>query len=210
LQLFIAMQNIKNIIFDLGGVLLNVDYHKTTFAFQELGVRNFDDLFSQFRSNDLFEKLETGNISDESFYEEIKNHCSTGTTSVQIEEAWNAMLLDFRKDSLDFLSSLQNKYNLYLLSNTNSIHLSAFKKIFTDETGLESLDTFFRKSYYSHLIQRRKPHKETYRFVLQDENMNAGQTLFVDDSINNIEAAKELGIITHLLLPDERIEDLHI
>jgi glucose-1-phosphatase len=210
LQLFIAMQNIKNIIFDLGGVLLNVDYHKTTFAFQELGVRNFDDLFSQFRSNDLFEKLETGNISDESFYEEIKNHCSTGTTSVQIEEAWNAMLLDFRKDSLDFLSPLQNKYNLYLLSNTNSIHLSAFKKIFTDETGLESLDTFFRKSYYSHLIQRRKPHKETYRFVLQDENMNAGQTLFVDDSINNIEAAKELGIITHLLLPDERIEDLHI
>ena len=68
------MQNIKNIIFDLGGVLLNVDYHKTTFAFQELGVGNFDDLFSQFRSNALFEKLETGNISDESFYEEIKKY----------------------------------------------------------------------------------------------------------------------------------------
>jgi len=203
-------KNIKNIIFDLGGVLLNVDYHKTSEAFQQLGVSNFDNLFSQFKSNELFEKLETGNISDNSFYQEIKKHCAPATSTVQIENAWNAMLLDFRKESIQFLSSIKSQYNIYLLSNTNSIHLEAFKKIFTNETGLDSIDIFFKKSYYSHLIQKRKPHKETYQFVLQDGNMIAEETLFIDDSMNNIDSAKELGIITHLLLPTERIENLGV
>ncbi len=202
------MGTIRNIIFDLGGVLLNVDYHKTAAAFRELGIENFDDFFSQFRSNELFEELETGKIPEEGFYSRIAGFCKPGTTIAMIESAWNAMLLSFRTESVITLGKLKSQYNTFLLSNTNSIHIRAFKKIFTAETGMPLLDTFFHKAYYSHEIGLRKPHPEPFLYVLEDAGILADETLFIDDSLNNIETAKRLGIYTHLLLPDERIENL--
>jgi FMN phosphatase YigB (HAD superfamily) len=202
------MQQIKNIIFDLGGVLLNIDYNKTATAFQQLGFKNFDELFSQFKANQLFEDLETGKISDETFYQEVQKFATGDVKQQDIFLAWNAMLLDFRISSLDFLVSIKDKYRLFLLSNTNIIHLTAFKEILRKETGKSSLDGYFIKSYYSHEINLRKPYKDIYDFILKDGDMIAAETLFIDDSYNNIEAAKELGIQTHLLLAGERIEQL--
>ncbi|MGG9970936.1 HAD family hydrolase [Ferruginibacter sp. SUN002] len=204
------MAHIKNIIFDLGGVLLDLDYHKTSIAFQKLGVTNFDELFSQFKANELFENIETGKISDEDFYDAVEKYCYPGTTRLQIEAAWNAMLLGFRVEALETLKDLRKKYRLFLLSNTNNIHLTAFKKIFTADTGLPSIDVFFDKAYYSHLIQMRKPYETTYHFVLDDAGIIADETLFIEDSIQNVEGARAVGIHTHLLLPAERIEDLHL
>lgn len=201
------MQHIKNIIFDLGGVLLNVDYHKTSRAFKNLGFSNFDELYSQFTANDLFEKLETGSISEDDFYQALM-HYHPAITPEQIKIAWNTMLLDFRPASLDFLESLKGKYRLFLLSNTNSIHHTAFKSIFVQETGRESIDAYFEKAYYSHLIGKRKPYADTYQFILQDGGMLPEETLFIDDSINNIEGAIGTGIQTHHLKDSERIEDL--
>jgi HAD superfamily hydrolase (TIGR01509 family) len=202
------MATIKNIIFDLGGVLLNVDYNKTSAAFKKLGIDNFDELYSQFSANDLFEKLETGTISEEEFYLAIQQYAKVPLTINEIETAWNAMLLDFRIESLRFLETLSKKYNLFLLSNTNSIHHKAFHKILNKEIGKPTLDGYFRKSYYSHVMKMRKPYVDTYRFVLNDNNLIAGETLFIDDSINNIEAAKEAGMITHHLVAGESIENL--
>jgi len=204
------MSAIKNVIFDLGGVLLNVDYHKTADAFKTLGAVQFDELYSQTNANHLFESLETGSISEDDFYKAIYQYCKTGTTRNQMELAWNAILLDFRKESLNVLSSIKDKYNLYLLSNTNNIHLTSFNKTLLVETGNSSLDHYFIKSYYSHLIQMRKPYVETYNWVLKDANMIASQTLFIDDSVINIRGAKEAGIQTHLLLPTEQIGDLNL
>jgi FMN phosphatase YigB (HAD superfamily) len=204
------MAIIKNIIFDLGGVLLNIDYNRTSLAFKKLGIENFDELFSQFKANDLFEKLETGVISEEDFYQSILEYAKIPLTINEIKTAWNAMLLDFRIDSLNFLETLIGKYNLFLLSNTNSIHHKAFKEILNKEVGKHTLDGYFIKSYYSHIMKMRKPYLETYRFVLNDSNLIAGETLFIDDSINNIEAAKEVGIITHHLLAWEKIEKLKL
>jgi len=204
------MPAIKNIIFDLGGVLLNIDYNKTTIAFEKLGIENFDELFSQFKANDLFEKLETGQISEDEFYQSILQHTNTGADKKQIQQAWDAMLLDFRIESLEFLKPIKGKYNIYLLSNTNSIHLSAFQKILFHQTGDQSLNGYFIKSYYSHLIGKRKPWPETYLYVLNDAELIPEETLFIDDSINNIEAAKHFEIKTHLLLPNERIEKLQL
>ena len=107
------MGNIKNIIFDLGGVLLNVDYHKTADAFKALGAGQFDELYSQANANHLFEALETGAISERNFYMEIGKYCKSGTSINQMQEAWNAILLDFRKDSLTVLEDLKNRYNLF-------------------------------------------------------------------------------------------------
>jgi HAD superfamily hydrolase (TIGR01509 family) len=198
----------KSIIFDLGGVLINLDYNRTSIAFKDLGIENFDDLFSQFKSDELFSKLETGKVSQEDFYKVMSVVCRRGTTQDQIRDAWDAMLLDFRVKSLEFLVSLAQKYPLYLLSNTNSIHYAAFNKTLFRQTGKTTLDNFFTKSYYSHLIGRRKPVPETYEFVLADAGIKAGETLFIDDSINNIDAAAALGMKTYHLKTGERIENL--
>jgi HAD superfamily hydrolase (TIGR01509 family) len=198
----------KHIIFDLGGVLINLDYNKTTAAFKELGIENFENLFSQFKADELFTKLETGKVSEEHFYQVMSVVCRRGTNQEQIRDAWDAMLLDFREKSLEFLIPLAQKYPLYLLSNTNSIHHTAFNRTLLKQTGKTTLDGYFIKSYYSHLIGKRKPSPETYRFVLEDAGISAGETLFIDDSINNIEAAAALGLKTHQLKAGETIETL--
>ena len=200
------MNTIKNIIFDLGGVLLNIDYNKTSEAFKKLGASDFDSFYSQQGANEIFEALETGNITEEDFYNTMLLHCNPGTNPEQIKAAWNAILLDFRNDSLQFLFQLKDKYKLFLLSNTNSIHQKAFNKIFAKQTGLASFDDFFIGAYYSHLIHRRKPYPSTYTFVLQDAGISPDETLFIDDSTVNIEGAIEAGLKTHLLTPDEKIE----
>jgi putative hydrolase of the HAD superfamily len=204
------MENIKNVIFDLGGVLLNVDYHKTADAFKALGAAQFDELYSQANANHLFEALETGEISEDEFYLQIYKYCKPGTHVDEMRSAWNAILLDFRKDSLNVVEKLKKKYNLFLLSNTNSIHLTAFNKSLLETTGNASLDQYFIKSYYSHIIRMRKPYIETYNWVLKDGMMKAEETLFIDDSINHINGAIEAGIKTHLLLPTETIGDLKL
>lgn len=202
------MSNIKNIIFDLGGVLLNIDYNKTIFAFTELGIGNFDKMFTQFHADELFIKMETGKISDEDFRETLKKATGGKVSDDQLDAAWNAMILTFRTESLTALEELSKKYSLFLLSNTNSIHLKYFQQVFIRDTGKPLLDGYFSKCWYSHLVGLRKPNDEIYEFALRDGDIAAGETIFIDDTIGNIEAAKQLGIKTHLLLPHERIEKL--
>ena len=203
------MATLKNIIFDLGGVLLSIDYKKTANAFVNLGVEDFEKMYDQFSADDLFIKLETGHISQEYFFKQMQARIHS-LTPESITAAWNAMVLNFRLESLQFLEVLSKKYNLYLLSNTNVIHKENFDRLFTQETGRRSLDDYFIKAYYSHLIGFRKPNADIFTFVLKDADLNAGETLFIDDSSNNTEAAQELGIKTHLLLPDEKIENLKL
>ena len=204
------MATIKNIIFDLGGVLLNIDYHLTKKAFIELGYENFDDMYNQFSSNELFEQLEMGKLSNEAFYENLMALAQSPVAAEKINQAWNAMLLDFRKESLDHLKKLKNKYQLFLLSNTNDIHWQAFDQLFRETVGSHSLDDYFTRAWYSHKIGYRKPNEDIFEFILRDAGIRAEETLFIDDSINNIEAARQLGIHTHHLLPGEKIEDLVI
>lgn len=204
------MATIKNIIFDLGGVLIDIDYHKTARAFKKLGAQNFDEQYSQAGADKLFEALETGIITDDEFLKRMQKYCHPSTSYQQIEDAWNEILLSFRLPSLQFLESIKDKYNIFLLSNTNSIHKKAFYKILENETGFTSLDHYFIKSYYSHLIHKRKPYVATYNFVLSDAGIAAAETLFIDDSPVNIEGAREAGLQTHLLLPTEKIEALEL
>jgi len=208
LNIIMLMPQIKNVIFDLGGVLLNIDYYKTANAFKALGASEFDSFYSQTGANHLFEQLETGHIEPEDFYKAMQPHCAAGTSFQQIQIAWNAILLNFRKESVQYLTTLKDRFNLYLLSNTNIIHHTQFHKTFTAETGLQEFDSLFIKAYYSHAINRRKPYPETYYFVLEDAGLAAGETLFIDDSVVNIKGALEAGLHTHLLLPAERIEQL--
>jgi putative hydrolase of the HAD superfamily len=202
------MKGIKHIIFDLGGVIINLDYQLTYKAFEGLGIKEFTSLYNQFTLTTLFDDLETGKIEPEVFLNEMQRHTAPGTTHQQIVDAWNAMLLDFPLRRLQILQQLRQHYGLYLLSNTNAIHLEAFNRILQDSRGIPSLASFFDKAYYSHLIGLRKPEKETYQFVLEENGLDPAETLFIDDTLPNVEGAKAAGIQTIHLLPPKTMADI--
>ena len=203
------MQNVRNIIFDLGGVLLDIDFRLTEKAFTNLGVKDFASFFNQFHSNDLFIKLET-EMNVQFFYDDFRTATGLHLSNKQIRDAWNALLLNFRKESIALLPKLKEKYQLYLLSNTNEIHLQEFQQRFETLFQQASFDDFFDAAYYSHRIGLRKPNASAYQFVLEKHGLIAEETLFIDDSINNIEAAQKLGIQTIHLLPGMKIEELDL
>lgn len=199
---------IQNIIFDFGGVILNLDYHLTSTAFEKIGLTSFDDLYTQFGQSHLFDQLETGKISAEEFRNAIKKHLPEGTTNTQIDAAWNAMLLNHPKERLDMLHTLKGSFRTFLLSNTNIIHYHAFRKILWEEHQMDGLDTLFEQVYYSHDIGLRKPHPETFQWVLDQNNLKAEETLFIDDSPQHIEGAKAAGLQTYHLKKGEEITEL--
>lgn len=192
------MSKIKNIIFDLGGVILNLDYDKTKQAFIDLGFYNFDEIYSQFRQSSLFDQLEVGAINTRDFINEVKVYLPGKIASDNdIIEAWNAMLLDIPQSHFKLLEKLkQSGYNLFLLSNTNTIHYRAFFDYIEQLTGKRSLSGFFQKEYYSHLIGKRKPHKEVFLHIIHEQDIDISSTLFIDDSPQHIEGAKKVGLHT--------------
>ena len=199
---------LKNIVFDMGNVLFSIDYKKTQDAFEDLGYNNFAEMYSQFTADALFEKLETGKISTADFYKKLIDSHPKTITEQQITEAWNSMLLNWRLESLEFLKILSKKYKIFLLSNTNEIHLTAVNALLKAQTGKENIDDLFTFAYYSHKINFRKPDPAIYEFVAAHAGIDAQQTLFIDDLENNIETAAQLGFKTHLLLAGETIEAL--
>lgn len=195
------MQKIKNLLLDLGGVLLDIDFSKTKTAFEALGVKNFDAFFTQYHAAPLFEDLETGRVLPENFYANFRRETSLAVTDAAIANAWNAMLGDFPANRVDYLKSLRKKYRLFLLSNTNIIHYEAFCENFTRVYGY-SFNTIFEKAFYSHEIGLRKPYPEIFQYVLQEGDMKPAETLFIDDTITNTDAARQLGLeVIHLPAP---------
>ncbi len=204
------MQNIRAIIFDFGGVILNIDYNKTAKAFKRLGVHNFEEMYSQKNADHLFSQLEKGKINDDEFYAAFIKSTNLTFTNHQIETAWNAMLLDFREEALKTIERIRPKYKLFLLSNTNSIHHKAFSNVYQSFSSGKNFDEYFDKAYYSHQTGMRKPDKNIYELVIKENALVPSQTLFIDDSDQNIETAKELGLQTILLQPGIQIQDLEL
>lgn len=200
------MQTTKAIIFDLGGVLLDIDFRLTDRAFTDLGVNNFAGYFNQFHCNDLFKKLETG-VDEALFYDAFRSETGLPLSDEQIRDAWNALLLDFRLESLAVLPELKNKYQLYLLSNTNEIHLQEFQHRYSMLEQKQRFDDLFHAAYYSHRIGHRKPNASAFEYVLHQHQLNPAETLFIDDSSMNIDAAQQLGLQTIHLQPGMRVEE---
>src|SRR5204863_487669 len=130
-------------------------------------------------------------------YSTIKKRTTIPISDQEITDAWNALLLNFRKESLNFLETLSARCKLYLLSNTNIIHLKYFQRSFTEETAKPLLEDYFRKAWYSHELGLRKPGAEIFEFVLKEGDLRAAETLFIDDTLANVETAKSLGFKTH-------------
>lgn len=188
-------KDIKNILFDLGGVLFHIDYHRTIDAFKSLGEADFERLFTQHQQNTLFDSFETGKISSKSFVEGLQLFLPNCGKEVIIK-AWNAMLLGLPAKHLILLEELSKKYRLFLLSNANKIHIDFVNNHLRQKHAIDCIDSYFEKAYYSHLIGMRKPHPSTFEFVLKDAGIEAKNTLFIEDTLQHIEGAKKVGLKT--------------
>lgn len=198
------LQPVDAIIFDLGGVILNLNYNLTVEAFKNLGRENFEKLYTQSHQDQLFDQFETGAITADEFRRYMKAFFDFPVTDQAIDQAWNAMLLDLPKARIELLQELKNQYPIFLFSNTNEIHLKAFKKIISDQHGNPNLlESVFHQTYFSHIAGKRKPNADAFLQVIEDHDLTPERTLFIDDSIQHIEGAKKLGIQTiHLVNSD--------
>ncbi len=206
-HLLIMITGIKHIIFDLGGVLLNLDYSATEQAFIDAGVKNFRELYSQLQQSDLFDRWETGRMTRDEFISAMQSASDVPLTEAQVLHAWNAMLLDFPIRRLQILQQLRNHYDLILLSNTNEIHEEVFNNTLMQAHGFPNIGVFFDRVYMSHRVGMRKPMPEIFQRVLDENGMVAAHTLFIEDSPQHIAAAKELGIQTIFLEKGMTIEE---
>ena len=191
---------IENILFDLGGVLLKIDMQKTIRAFTSLGWKEDDWKSNLHGQHQLFENLETGASTESQFRKNLRKALPGSPSDQEIDDAWNAMLIDFLPGIAGFLTELKSSFHLYLLSNTNAIHLKRFREIFFLEYGFR-LDDLFEKTYYSHELGFRKPDPLSYLKVMKDATIFPRNTLFVDDLPANTEAAEKLGMKVLQIVP---------
>jgi len=198
------------IIFDLGGVVLNLNYDLTVQAFQDLSKENFSALYAQSQQDKIFDQFEIGQITAKEFRDYMRSFMGQPYSDDAIDKAWNAMLLDLPIERIKLIEQLKKHYKVYLFSNTNEIHLNAFKKIISDQHGdSDLLEKLFDQAYYSHVVGKRKPNAEAFETVLNQHGLVASETLFIDDSIQHIEGAQKLGLQTiHLVNQD--ILDLNL
>ncbi|MFP4691471.1 MAG: HAD family hydrolase [Bacteroidales bacterium] len=186
--------NIRNIIFDLGGVLLNIDYQATINAFKKLGMKDFDEFFTQAAQHQLFDRLDKGEVSPPAFREELRRLSGLEVSDEEIDSAWNAMLLDLPAKRLALLERVGKRYRTFLLSNTNSIHYPAYMDYLNRHYGIADLSDLFNKQYLSFQVGMRKPDRDIFRHVLSDQALQAGETLFIDDSVQHVKGAREAGL----------------
>jgi HAD superfamily hydrolase (TIGR01509 family) len=188
----------KIILFDLGGVLINLDYQATISAFEKLGITNFDELYTQADQESLFDDLETGKVSSMHFINRLLDKLPAGITANQVVHSWNAMILNFPLERLKLVERLSKNHTLYLLSNTNGIHMEKVRREL-QKVSRKPLEDYFREVYLSHEIGCRKPHSETFKAVLDKMEVTADKVLFIDDSAQHIEGASAIGIESHHL-----------
>ncbi|MFM1915338.1 MAG: hypothetical protein RLZZ531_1007 [Bacteroidota bacterium] len=189
------MKETELILFDLGGVLIDIDYQATEHAFIELGVTDFQHHYTQFNQDRLFDLFETGKISAQHFINKLLPIVKRGTSPNQIVHAWNAMILSFPKNKVNLLLELAKTKRIALLSNTNELHMVQVQKEWNKACSVP-FESLFEKVFLSHEIHQRKPDMETFQWVCAQLKVEEASVLFIDDSPQHIEGAKNAGLKT--------------
>jgi glucose-1-phosphatase len=202
------VKNIQNIIFDLGGVIINLDIPKTIAEFNKISQVKFEDIYTQAHQSDLFNLFDKGVISPEDFFEGIRKEIRYTGNEDKLIFAWNAMLLDVPGKRLETLVKAKQNYNTFLLSNTNEPHVAVFERNLYQQHGVKNFEDYFDKVYYSCRMNMRKPDKEIFEFVLDSNNLDPAETVFIDDSIQHVKGAGECGINSYLLPKNMEVHDL--
>jgi glucose-1-phosphatase len=206
---------IKNIVFDLGNVIIDLDIERTWMQLKHWLGDDYELALKNIRPNDdIFIQFEVGKITEDEFFETLRSATEGPLSIRQLKEAWNGMLLQIPPQRFEMLARLKEKYNVFLLSNTNKTHVDWVDGYLRTVYGFTIQDfdaRYFHKSYYSHLIHLRKPNENIYEYVLNDANLIASETLFIDDNVHNIEGAKRVGLHTILHpIGDEIVETMKV
>ena len=201
------MSTIKNIIFDYGNVIFNIDFNKVAEAWRKLGITNANEFYGHRQQDDVFNALERGEISNAGFRDRIRELThKPDLTDTQIDDAWNAIFVGIPQGNHELLLKLKNKYRTFLLSNINAIHYDYVHDFLKKEFKIDNNDHLFEKTYYSHLVGKRKPEPGIFEQVLKENNLNPAETLFIDDSPQHLETAKKLGLQTYLMTAPDTIQ----
>ena len=208
----VTPRSIKNLIFDFGGVICNIDVKIAEKRFSELGFSVGDDEASIAKVKKLFEDIETGALAPQEFRDEIKKYFLSPVTDAQINDAWNALLLDIPGPRIWLLEDLRKHYRIFLLSNTNEIHYLCYLENFRKQFGYHDFDALFEKAWFSYRIRLRKPSLAIFSFVLQQSRLTPAETLFIDDTLVHVEGARNAGLHAHHLEIDKGgdISDLFV
>jgi glucose-1-phosphatase len=204
--------SVKNLIFDLGGVILDLSVDHTLQAFSNVSGLEKNVVRDRFIASKGFEEYEKGLLTDAQFRDFVREVYDVKVSDQVIDQCWNAMLLGIPSAKLELLNRLKNTHQVFLLSNTNNIHLSYIQSIIMPQLGEnENLDNYFHRAYYSHLMKKRKPDADIFEQVLNENGLKADESLFLDDNEANIAGANALGIKTLLVpTPDLILNYFHV
>ncbi|KQC00710.1 HAD family phosphatase [Pedobacter sp. Hv1] len=201
------MEKVKNIIFDYGNVIFEINFKRTQAALIQLGITDAEHFFAHKNHNPLFDDFEIGGITPAEFRAGIRAAAANSAlTDAQIDEAWNSLLIGVSAQNHDVLLTVKEKYRTFLLSNNNEIHYNWIVNYLQKEFGLDNYNQHFEKAYFSQQMRLRKPNTNIFEQVIKENNLNPAETLFIDDSPQHIEGAKKAGL--HALLMDVHPEKL--
>lgn len=200
---------IKNLLLDMGGVILDVSYQRVIETFKSYGIENFDKVYTQAKQVEIIDLFEEGKCSAEEFRDGVRKLVGKELSDEQIDKAWFSMILEIPRDVIQLLGVLKLKYRLFLFSNTNVLHIEYIKKEFERQLGFDLFNCVFDKAFFSNEIHHRKPHPESFKYVLEQAGIEAEETLFIDDSKQHLEGASKVGLNTYWLTNGETLIDLY-
>jgi glucose-1-phosphatase len=203
-----SLSKVRDVIFDFGGVLFEIDYNAPVREFAKLGFIDFKEIYSQAAQTDLFDRLETGNISNEDFFQFIESKCPNASPE-EVREAWDSILTKLWPENVASVKKLRDQgFKTFLLSNTNAIHVHSFEKMIDTSMGLESFREAFDQIYYSNAIGMKKPYPATFLKVCEWNSLLPEETLFIDDSIQHVRGASEAGLLAIHLVEMNKVGEL--
>lgn len=198
---------IKALFFDFGGVLINLDKQLCLDNLYKITGYDFSDMVSNYRQSGIFLRFEKGLAMEREFYDEVRKFSGYPVTDHQICDAWASFLLDVPEEKKQLLLALRKHFRVFMLSNTNVIHVNYSMSYNFDVDG-HSRDEYFDKCYFSNEIHLAKPDTEIFEYILKDSGYQAGECLFLDDGEKNIEVAASMGFQTYLVRPGEDLRPL--
>lgn len=199
---------LKTIIFDFGGVILDIDPQLTIKEFDKLGMPNSASFQNPDFINQVIRKFEKGILTPEAFRNKIRTYINKDVTNQQIDDAWNALLFDIPAERIHIIEEAKKHYRIFLLSNSNEIHYDLYVRDLQLRFGYREFDDLFEKSYFSFDTHLKKPNPEAFEFIINQHELDPAKTLFIDDREDNINAAAGIGLHTYLLNKPERIRDI--
>lgn len=194
---------IKNIIFDLGGVILDIDYSAPIREFAKLNMHNLESIYSIAQPDPIYSLYETGKISTEEFMNYLQSRSPEGTSPTAILHAWNSILIGLPPHRIEILKQLKQYYRLFLLSNINELHIEGFEAMYRRHFPEGSLHDVMDEVYYSCRIGKRKPEAASYLHIVNEHGLDLKETLFIDDSADNVAGALQVGLHARRVIPEQ-------